>query len=297
MKTSRLFEIVYILLNKEKVTAKDLADHFEVSTRTIYRDVEDLSASGIPIYMTKGKNGGIALLPDYVLNKTLLSENDKTNILSAIQGLHSLDESSMVEVFSKLSSFFGDKEGYFEIDYSDWGSLTKNQLDKAKQAILQNKHLSFDYISSQNKLSKRLVEPYKLWFKDRTWYLKAFCTDKNELRLFRFSRMRQVTIEKESFIPRKLDFSLPFDRQNSYPTIEIVLRVESSMEYRIWDEFQEEDIVKNEDGSFTIRMNQIENDWLYGYILSFGASATVIEPPRIRRLIKDSLKKSIENYL
>lgn len=297
MKTSRLFEIVYILLNKEKVTAKDLADHFEVSTRTIYRDVEDLSASGIPIYMTKGKNGGIALLPDYILNKTLLSENDKTNILSAIQGLNSLDESSMDEAFSKLSLFFGDKEGYFEIDYSDWGSLTKNQLDKAKQAILQNKHLSFDYISSQNKLSKRLVEPYKLWFKDRTWYLKAFCTDKNELRLFRFSRMRQVTIEKESFIPRKLDFSLPFDRQNSYPTIEIVLRVESSMEYRIWDEFQEEDIVKNEDGSFTIRMNQIENDWLYGYILSFGASATVIEPPRIRRLIKDSLKKSIENYL
>ena len=297
MKTSRLFEIVYILLNKEKVTAKDLADHFEVSTRTIYRDVEDLSASGIPIYMTKGKNGGIALLPDYILNKTLLSENDKTNILSAIQGLNSLDESSMDEAFSKLSLFFGDKEGYFEIDYSDWGSLTKNQLDKAKQAILQNKHLSFDYISSQNKLSKRLVEPYKLWFKDRTWYLKAFCTDKNELRLFRFSRMRQVTIEKESFIPRKLDFSLPFDRQNSYPTIEIVLRVESSMEYRIWDEFQEEDIVENEDGSFTIRMNQIENDWLYGYILSFGASATVIEPPRIRRLIKDSLKKSIENYL
>ena len=297
MKTSRLFEIVYILLNKEKVTAKDLADHFEVSTRTIYRDVEDLSASGIPIYMTKGKNGGIALLPDYILNKTLLSENDKTNILSAIQGLNSLDESSMDEAFSKLSLFFGDKEGYFEIDYSDWGSLTKNQLDKAKQAILQNKHLSFDYISSQNKLSKRLVEPYKLWFKDRTWYLKAFCTDKNELRLFRFSRMRQVTIEKESFIPRKLDFSLPFDRQNSYPTIEIVLRVESSMEYRIWDEFQEEDIVKNEDGSFTIRMKQIENDWLYGYILSFGASATVIEPPRIRRLIKDSLKKSIENYL
>lgn len=297
MKISRLFEIVYILLNKEKVTAKDLADHFEVSTRTIYRDVESLSASGIPIYMTKGKNGGIALLPDYVLNKTLLSENDKTNILSAIQGLHSLDESSMVEVFSKLSSFFGDKEGYFEIDYSDWGSLTKNQLDKAKQAILQNKHLSFDYISSQNKLSKRLVEPYKLWFKERTWYLKAFCTDKNELRLFRFSRMRQVTIEKESFIPRKLDFSFPFDQPNSYPTIEVVLRVESSMEYRVWDEFQEEDIVKNEDGSFTIRMKQIENDWLYGYILSFGASATVIEPQRIRRLIKDSLKKSIENYL
>ena len=105
MKINRLFEIVYILLDKEKVTAKELAGHFEVSTRTIYRDVEDLSAGGIPIYMSKGKNGGIALLPDYLLNKTPLNEIEKTNILSAVQSFNALDDSSMEDLsFDYISS-------------------------------------------------------------------------------------------------------------------------------------------------------------------------------------------------
>ena len=95
MKMNRLFEIVYLLIDQEKATARELSNRFEVSTRTIYRDVEDLSAAGVPIYMSKGKNGGISLLPEYVLNKTVLTEEEKNNILSALQSLNVLDASSM----------------------------------------------------------------------------------------------------------------------------------------------------------------------------------------------------------
>lgn len=297
MKINRLFEIVYILLDKEKVTAKELADYFEVSTRTIYRDVEDLSSGGIPIYMNKGKNGGIFLLPEYVLNKTVLTETEKINILSALQSLNSLDESSMELTLSKLSSFFGENNtGFFEIDYKDWGSLIKEQFDMSKQAILLRKLLEFEYISSTSKTSQRTVEPYKLWFKERNWYLKGFCLDKEDLRVFRLSRMKNVKIKEEHFIPRNMDFDLHLDEKITYPTTKITMRVESNLSYRILDEFSDNDVFENEDGSFTVKMDFIEDEWLYGYILSFGKYATVIEPKRIKNIIKGILEKSLENY-
>lgn len=297
MKINRLFEIVYILLDKEKVTAKELADYFEVSTRTIYRDVEDLSSGGIPIYMNKGKNGGIYLLPEYVLNKTVLTETEKINILSALQSLNSLDESSMELTLSKLSSFFGENNtGFFEIDYKDWGSLIKEQFDMSKQAILLRKLLEFEYISSTSKTSQRTVEPYKLWFKERNWYLKGFCSDKEDLRVFRLSRMKNVKIKEEHFIPRNIDFDLHLDEKITYPTTKITMRVESNLSYRILDEFSDSDVFENEDGSFTVKMDFIEDEWLYGYILSFGKYATVIEPKRIKNIIKGILEKSLENY-
>lgn len=297
MKVNRLFEIIYILLNKERVTAKELAEHFEVSTRTIYRDVEDISIGGIPIYMSKGKNGGISLLPGYILDRTVLSEEEKTDILSALQSLNALDKSSVDETLSKLSSFFGNNiQGYYEIDLAGWGNLITDQFEKSKQAILSKKLLSFEYLSSLNKRSKRIVEPYKLWFKEKHWYLKAYCLSKNEIRTFRFSRMRNVKILEEQFEPRVLDLLNKDEYQTSYPTTEVVMKVSHDMEYRVMDEFADKDVNQNDDGSFTVRMNYIEDSWLYGYILSFGSSASVLSPPELKNTIHKILQKMTDNY-
>ena len=297
MKVNRLFETIYILLDKERVTAKELAEHFEVSTRTIYRDVEDISAGGIPIYMSKGKNGGISLLPGYVLDRTVLSEEEKTDILSALQSLNALDNSSVDKTLSKLSSFLGNNiQAYYEIDLASWGNLITDQFEKSKQAILSKKLLSFEYLSSLNKRSKRIVEPYKLWFKERHWYLKAYCLSKNELRVFRFSRMRNVKILEEQFEPRVLDLLNKDEHQTSYPTTEVVMKVSHDMEYRVMDEFADKDVIQNDDGSFTVRMNYIEDSWLYGYILSFGSSAIVLSPPELKNTIHEILQKMTDNY-
>lgn len=297
MKINRLFEIVYLLLDKHRITARELADRFEVSTRTIYRDVEDLSAAGIPIYMSKGKNGGISLLPDYILNKTLLTEEEKVNILSALQSLNAIDESSVDDTLSKLSAFLGDKnQGFYEIDFDDWGSLIKDQFEKSKQAIISKRLLSFDYLSSLNKRSKRTVEPYKLWFKEKNWYLKAYCLKKKELRFFRFSRMRNVSIEDVKFTHRNIDLSIYPDNKCISRAIKILMRVEKEAAYRVLDEFSERDIVGNQDGSFIVTMNFPEDEWVYSYILSFGAFATVIEPLTIKNVIRQKLEDSIKNY-
>ena len=297
MKANRLFEIIYLLLDKEKVTAKELAEHFEVSTRTVYRDIEDISAGGIPIYMSKGKNGGISLLPGYVLDRTVLSEEEKTDILSALQSLNALDKSSVEETLSKLSSFFGDNiQGYYEIDLNDWGNSIKEQFEKSKQAILSKKLLSFEYLSSLNKRSKRIVEPYKLWFKEKNWYLKAYCLNKNAMRIFRFSRMREVEILEEKFEPRTLNLINNNEYQTPCRATEVVMKVDSDMEYRVLDEFFDKDVVQNKDGSFTVRMNYVEDAWLYGYILSFGSSAKVLSPPELQNTIQKILQKMTDNY-
>lgn len=297
MKVNRLFEIIYILLNKDRITAKELAEHFEVSTRTIYRDVEDISTAGIPIYMSKGKNGGISLLPGFVLDRTVLSKEEKTDILSALQSLNVLDKSSVDETLTKLSSFLGDSnQGYYEIDLDGWGNLITEQFEKSKQAIIAKKLLSFEYLSSLNKRSKRIVEPYKLWFKEKHWYLKAYCLNKNAIRTFRFSRMRKVEILEKHFAPRTLDLINNSEYQTSYPTTEVVMKVNNDMEYRILDEFADKDVIQNGDGSFTVRMNYIEDSWLYGYILSFGSYAKVISPPELQNTIQKILLKAMDNY-
>ena len=226
----------------------------------------------------------------------LLSESEKTNILSAVQSLNAVDDSSMEDLLSKLSSFFGkNNTGYFEIDYNDWDDLIKESFKKSKEAILSRKYLSFDYISSLNNKSRRTVEPYKLWFKQHTWYLKAFCLERNEARIFRFSRMRDVEIIDESFVPREIDFNTMMQETHSFTT-EIILKIDARATYRVLDEFSDKNVVQNEDGSFTVTLNLIEDDWVYGYILSFGEFATVIRPKRIRDIIQRKNEKSLMNY-
>lgn len=298
MQINRLFEIIYMLLDKKNVPAKKLAEHFEVSTRTIYRDVEILSSAGIPIFMSKGKGGGIGLLPDYILNKTMITEAEKSNIFSALQTLNTVDEESVKTALSKLGLFFGENNtGFIEIDFSDWGNFIKDQFEQAKKAILTRKILSFDYVSAKNESTSRRVEPYVLWYKDKNWYLRCFCLDKQEARVFKLSRMRNVTVTDTGYVPRNNVYKPEIIGWGSGPSTQIKLRIEKSQKCRILDEFYENDVIENDDGSFTVTMNLIEDEWVYGYILSFGSAATVLEPEHIRVNIIKQLKESLNKYL
>ena len=127
---NRLFEIVYILMQKKKVTAKELADRFEVSTRTIYRDIETLSGANIPIYASKGKDGGIGLLDEYVLNKTILSEEEQNQILFALQGMKKVKGQDEKDILEKLSILFNKKiNDWIKIDFSNWGNIQEERFD------------------------------------------------------------------------------------------------------------------------------------------------------------------------
>ena len=155
MKINRLFEIIYILIEKESITAKEWAEKFEVSTRTIYRDVEILSSVGIPIYMTKGRGGGISLLPNYILDKTVLTDKERENILSSLRAVQTVDiadSNSKQELIQKFSSLFGNSYiDWIEVDFSSWHDYKdqSNIFQIIKSAIFNKKKIKFEYSNSK----------------------------------------------------------------------------------------------------------------------------------------------------
>jgi len=296
MQINRLFEIVYILLERKNVTAKELAERFEVSTRTIYRDIEVLSDAKIPVYANKGKGGGIRLLDDYVLDKSLLSEDEQNQILFAIQSIEKIGNKNGNSILEKMSSIFNKrKTNWIEVDFSDWGTdgRVDNSFEIIKEAVLTKKVLEFIYYNAYGKEQKRRAEGLQIYFKDKAWYLKAYCRDKNDYRLFKISRMKDIRILDESF-----DRELPelLEPKRDFKIIKLELEISKELAYRVYDEFRKEDISLNDNGDFIVKTEFPENDWVYGYILSFGEGVKVISPIYVKDVIKNKLEKSLENY-
>lgn len=164
MKDNRLFKILYYILEKGKVTANELADKFEVSVRTIYRDIDSISSAGIPIYALQGKGGGIEIAEDFVLSKSLLSENEKQQIMSALQGLDNTTKQSENELLTKLSALFKMKNtSWIEVDFNNWqnNKLYEKTFDDIKSAILSKNIISFTYFSSNEEETSRSVKPVR----------------------------------------------------------------------------------------------------------------------------------------
>ncbi|MDB1940580.1 helix-turn-helix transcriptional regulator [Clostridium tertium] len=297
MKGNRLFEIIYILLDKKNVTAKELAEHFEVSQRTIYRDIEDLSQSGVPIYMTKGKGGGISLLSDFILNKAILSQEEKKEILAAMQGLNAVNKSEFNGVLSKLSSFLGgDNENWIEVDFSNWdkNNTLGEKFTTIKNSIINKNLISFEYFNSNGKLLERIVEPLKLVFKGQGWYLYAYCREREDNRFFKLTRMSNINIILENFnrtVPNKI-FS---EEDTGYynELIHLKLRIDKKLAFRIYDEFHNYSLDDN--GDFIVNLDFPSGDWLFGYLMSFGEYIEVLEPLNIRDEIKKKLMYALKN--
>jgi len=298
MQANRLFEIIYILLNKENVTAKELAEQFGVSTRTIYRDVDTLSLAGIPVYTEKGKGGGISLLPDFVLNKSILSEREQNEILTALQGLAHVKADEAKGLLNRLSTIFNKTAAkWLEVDFSDW-SYDNDYFNDFKIAILAHRIAEFDYYSSYGEKTFRRVEPIQLWFKSKSWYLKAFCLTKQGMRLYKLTRVNNLTITDEHFPVRDLLSAEPMkDADRERADISIKLRIAPEMTYRVFDDFDAGIVEKQPDGSFIVTKTWPEDNWVYSYVLSFGEYAEVLEPEHLREIIKTKARKLLEKYL
>lgn len=290
MQINRLFEITYILMNKKIVTAKELSKYLEVSQRTIYRDIEILCQSGIPIYTTKGKGGGISLINNFVLNKSIISQQEQKEILVALEGLNVLKYPDIEKITSRLNNFFGNQQtNWIEVDFSDWDNKQKELFSTIKTSIINRTIIKFEYYNSLGQNNIHKVCPIKLWFKKNSWYLKAFLQAPQEFRTFKIKRIKNLQLTDEYF--EQVDcIEEQNSESNEYNTINLKLNINQHLAYRVYDEFELPQIQKNDDGSFTITKSYIENEWLYGYILSFSYYAKVLEPIHIKKIIDTHIK-------
>lgn len=297
IKLARLFEIVQILLTEKKVTAEKLAHHFEVSKRTIYRDIETLTLAQIPVYSEKGRYGGIGLIKNFTIDKSFLSQNEQNEILFALQSLNAVQYSKNNITLTKLNSIFNRKaDDWIEVDFSRYGENDSILFEKIKNSILEKKVIKFIYFNTKGKKSKRTVEPLKLWFKEKAWYLFAYCRKKKDIRQFKIARIKNLELTCEHFERELKKEDLKNQNNVNGKGTKIVIEVDKSQAYRVYDEFFEENIAKKENGNFEITIEIFENEWLYGYLLSFGEHLKVLKPARIREILVKKVERMRENY-
>lgn len=292
---NRLLGMIYILMKQGTVTAAELAGRFEVSVRTIYRDLDTLSAAGIPVYAKKGKNGGICLTEQFVLNKMLLTQEEQQEILSGLISLRETRAEGEENILQKLGEFFRtDPVDWLAIDLSDWSGSRKQLYEDIKNAILARRLIQFDYYGRNGQMRRRTVEPVKLLFKEYTWYLKAFCRERNAWRVFKLFRMKRLAVLDEVFVPQKECIFEESTADHSFTLIDIW--IDKKEAYRIYDRFEEDEIEVLSDGNFMVHMHASVDDWVYGVILGFGPSAEVIAPDAVRQEIRRRILEMAKRY-
>ena len=297
MRESRLFRIVYYLLQNGKATAPELAQKFEVSIRTIYRDIDSISSAGIPIYATQGKGGGISILNDYTLDKSLFSEQEQEQMLTALQGMVAATEENSNELLTKLSGLFQINSTYWiEVDFSDWAHRTPQQdtFNIIKEAIFQKRVISFCYFSGKGNKEKRNVRPIRLVFKSKSWYLYSFCLLRNDYRFFKLTRIKELEMLSETFTqdftPTKIEKQIQVEN-----TVAVKLKFDRQAAFRVYDEFTDS-ITEDSQGNLYVQIDLPDNEVLYSYVMSFSDSVEIIEPQSIREQMKKRLKKMQEKY-
>ncbi|MFV0414216.1 MAG: helix-turn-helix transcriptional regulator [Oscillospiraceae bacterium] len=287
----RLFEITSLLVANGSTTAALLARRFEVSVRTIYRDIDTLSAAGVPVYSSRGRGGGIHLLPGYVLDKSLFSKQEQQQLVASLQSLSSLAAPGSEALTQKLEGLFGRQSNWLEVDFAPWGFGSEGNEIFAllREAIANCLPVEFIYTSSAGAETRRRAEPYKIIFKGQGWYLMGFCTQKQAFRYFKLTRLHGLQVIKTPFAPRPLpppSFKTPFPEKQ----LSLVLWFSRKAAYRVYDEFPASHIAKTQTGDFEVRCSFPEGPWLTGYLLSFGSQMQVLAPPALRQALQKELR-------
>ncbi|MDE6063061.1 MAG: YafY family transcriptional regulator [Lachnospiraceae bacterium] len=310
---NRRLGIVYLLMKKKTVTAAELAERYEVSIRTIYRDIEALSMTGVPVYAQKGRNGGISLTEQFVLDRMLVTEDEQKQILAALKSLDEVGARTEQDTFHKLGDFFKvQPPNWIAVDFSDWSGKRQELFEGVRRAILETKVICFDYYGQNGTMTHRTVEPVQLLFKEYTWYLRAFCRSRNAMRLFKLLRMKRMEVLPETFTPRPEAYTEDVnscgepkgdesaadasDKDVILNEKAIEIHIAKSEAYRIYDRFEEEEITVLKDGSFLIKIDWIQDDWLWGLILSFGSAAEVTAPKEAREEIQRRIREMAAVY-
>lgn len=299
MKNDRLFQIVYLLLENGAMTAPELSRALEVSVRTVYRDVEALSMAGVPVFATQGKHGGVSLMPGYAFDKALLSDEEQNQILYAVQSLRAADQ-PVDALQRKLGGLFQKPNAnWIEVDFSRWGMGRTDgvKFERLKTALIGRRALEILYCSGSGETNRRVILPLKLIFKDKGWYLHAFCRSADDFRLFKVNRIVELAVLEERFDPPP-DEPPPIEIE--YPDLsrftQVKLRFSPAIAFRIYDEFDRSCITKEPGGSLLITARFPADGWVVGYLHSFGTEVEIVEPQELRGQIASYARAIWEHH-
>ena len=300
MKIDRLIGILSILLQEEKITAPELAERYEVSRRTINRDIEDLCKAGIPIRTAQGTGGGISIMDGYCIDRTILTSKDMQMILAGLRGLDSVSGKryygQLMEKIQTGSSEFISGRDSMLIDLSSWykGSLAP-KIEVIQNAI-ENRHIiQFMYYAPSGE-SNRRVEPYYLVFRWSSWYVWGWCLERKDYRLFKLNRMDCVVETDRGFLRR--DVPMPdLSNEKIFPGgIKVKALFTPNMKWRLVEEFGPNCFTETDDGSLLFSADYTDMENLVTWLMTFGAKVEVLEPEEVRDIICRNAEEILKIY-
>lgn len=295
MKIQRLIAILTVLLQTDYMPAPRLAEKFGVSVRTIYRDVQALESAGIPIVTTTGVHGGIGILEQYKIDKKLFTSQDISTLLTGLNTVAgSMADATLNQTLEKIRALIPEDQvraieldsRKLYIDMTPWAASPEigENLSILQKALDENRVLAFTYTTLKRERAARTVEPHQLVLKENQWYLRAYCLDRADFRVFKLRRIRDIRVLDETFTPRDFPRKMnDFKEWANERVIEVELLVDESLREYLLDRCREEDITKQPDGRLHVRMNFVESDLGYGYLMQQGDKCECIAPAHVRQ--------------
>jgi predicted DNA-binding transcriptional regulator YafY len=292
-----------VLLENERMGAQELSEMFEVSLRTVYRDIDTINMAGIPIQSTPGVGGGFKIMKEYKVDKKVFSTSDIATILMGLGSISALMSSKeIVNTLAKIKSFVPvDKEkeidfksNQISIDLKPWMGNGKvyEYLEIAKESLQRKQTLSFGYSDRYGNITTRTIDPHQLLLKDNHWYIHGFCRSKNDFRLFKLSRISNLKLTDDTFTPKEFyrqpsEFSEKMAQQQN----DIKLRIHKSIMDKMLEYCNFERFSKESDDYYIVALPFIDDDFGYSILLGFGDKCECLEPKSIR----DEMKRRIQN--
>lgn len=300
MKIDRLIGILSILLQQEKTTAPYLAEKFEVSKRTIMRDIEHLCKAGIPLVTTQGKQGGISIMEGYTMDRTLFTSKEMQSIMAGLKGLDSVAGTNqyqcLMEKLSVKQNNILASNRHIQIDLSSWHkSSLIPKIEKIQNAIEECMEIKFRYYSPQGE-SERIIEPYILVFQWASWYIYGYCKSRKDYRLFKLNRIQQIDVTESKFVPRQVP-EFDFLPDKIYPArIEAKAIFKPEVKWRLIENYGIESFTINEDGQLIMKSGFTDKENLFYWLLSFGNQVELKEPQELREEFKQFLNEIQKIY-
>lgn len=301
-KVERLISIIMILLKKDTVSTKEFAQLFNVSKRTILRDMETLSVSNIPIYSVHGIHGGYGIMDEYKVDKRLLSSTDLENIWIALGGLEQILISEEVEVtIKKIEAMVSplSPKGSIQLSFYDWQGRSEllHTLKICQESIVQRRLVSFDYIDRNGTATNRIVEPYQLHFSESSWYLKGFCLSRQRYRTFKLSRIHQFMMNESTFNPRDFVLEQETEAGDQPQLVTIKVLISPGIADQFIERYGRKSIENYSPEYYLATIYVPQNSIGFQFLASFGTNLEVIEPKVYVEEFRDYLKKMVEKYL
>lgn len=299
MKIDRLIAVLTCLLQNEKVTAQELAQRFEVSHRTILRDIDSLALAGIPIVTTQGNNGGISIMNGYKLDKSLLTVDELQNIIIGLKGLGSVSKTSNIEqLIQKLSPNSNAMVSLNDHIFIDLSSYYKDSLSEKikliKQAISEKRLIEFDYYYDKG-IVKRKIEPYFIQFKWSSWYVFGWCCERDNFRLFKLNRLYQLLITDENFLTRPISIDEANSNTGFSEEYEAEFLFDKSVRFRLIEDYGLNCYTETDEGLY-LKLNYTNRSYIISWILGFGDKVTVLEPQDLKDELKQIAKNIFDKY-